>query len=289
MSEKRRTVAIVGAAHVESLRCIAALEADAMVDFLLIGKPEEIQAMAAEEHLDIGRCIILPVQDDVEATVVAASAVAAGSVQVLMKGSVHTTHFVKSILDKSLGLLLPGAVLSHVARVTTLWYHKPFFLTDAAININPDLDRKVALINNALLVAHSCGIVQPKVGIIGPVETVNPRISSTSDAAQLAFLQQNTGVFGNALVEGPFGLDVALSAQAARIKGIKGEVPGDVDILLLPNLDAANCTLKAFTAVPGTRFAGIVIGARIPVVLTSRSDSKESRLESLKLALSVST
>ena len=289
MHEYTKTVAIVGAAHAESLLCMAALREEHLVDFLLFGDQERICELAGQLGLDLGNSIIVPTHDDEQSALLATEAVVAGTVQVLMKGSVHTADFVRRILDKEMGLLPEGGVLSHVARVQLPWYPKPLLLTDAAINIQPDFDRKVGMVKNAIRVARALGVVQPKVAVVCPVETVNPRIPSTTDAAQLVFLQRNTSVFDNAVVEGPFALDVALSARAAQIKGLLGDVPGDADILLLPDLDAANPTLKALSAYPGATSAGIVMGARIPIVLTSRSDLKDSRVASLRLALAVST
>ena len=204
-----------------------------------------------------------------------------------MKGSVHTADFLKAVLDKELALLPEGSLLSHVAMLTLPWYHKKLLLTDAAVSILPDLDKKVQIIINAISVAHNLGMENPKVALVCPVETVNPRIVSTTDASQLVFLQKNTQAFSQAVIEGPFGLDVALSKDAAAVKGIDGEVPGEADILVFGNIDAANATYKAFLSVPSVASAGIVVGARIPIVLTSRSESMETRVASIELALSV--
>ncbi len=289
MYEQTKTVAIVGAAHAESLLCMAELQSEHLVDFLLFGDRNEITELAEKIGVDLVLATIVPSKDDDEASLLAAQAVVSNTVQVLMKGSVHTSSFIRSILDKQLGLLPSGGVLSHVASVTVPWYPKPFLLTDAAINIFPDIDRKVAILSNALKIARSLGVRSPKVAVICPVETVNSKIPSTTDAAQLVFLQRDTAVFGDAIVEGPIALDVAFSNQAASLKGIGGEVPGHADILLMPSLDAANATLKAFVADPQVLSAGIVVGARIPVVLTSRSELKDARINSLRLALSVSS
>jgi phosphate butyryltransferase len=225
--------------------------------------------------------------DTMESCKEAVIAASEGRVQVLMKGSVHTAEFLKAVLNKELDLLPEGALLSHIAKLTLPWYHKMLFLTDAAVSILPDLDKKVQIIINAISVAHNLGIENPKVALVCPVETVNPRIVSTTDASQLVFLQKNTEAFSQAMIEGPFGLDVALSQEAATIKGIEGEVPGDADILVFGNIDAANATYKAFLSVPDVASAGIVVGAKLPIVLTSRSESMETRIASIELALSV--
>lgn len=288
MHETLKTVAIVGAAHTESLRAMNELEAEGSARFLLFGDHDAIERKAGELGIEIERQNIIAARDDADACRLAAHAAMDGSVHVLMKGSVHTADFLYALLDKEAGLLPEGALLSHVAFLRLPWYCKPLLLTDAAVSILPDLDKKVQIVLNALSVARNLGIAVPKVALVCPVETVNPRIVSTTDASQLAFLHKNTSVFGEAVVEGPFGLDVALSAEAAKVKGIEGDVPGDADILVFGNIDAANGTFKAFLTVPGVESAGIVVGARLPVVLTSRSESKRTRIASIRLALSVS-
>jgi phosphate butyryltransferase len=287
MSNDKR-LALVGAGHDESLRSLRSASQDGSVSIVLFGDPQSIEASLERVGWKGDSFTIVPCVDDAESCRRAVCAASAGEVQVLMKGSVHTADFIKAILDKQAALVPEGAVLSHVARVALPWMAKPMLLTDAAINIAPDLERKVTILKNALYVARKAGIACPKVALVCPVETVNPKIVSTTDAAQIVFLQNNTALLECARIEGPFGLDVALSRQAALTKGIQGEVPGSPDILLLPNLDSANATLKAFSAIPGVSYAGIVAGGRIPIVLTSRSDSAETRVESIKMALSIS-
>jgi len=288
MSESKKTVALVGSAHNESLRAMQAFQTEHDAEFLLIGNTKETREKAQALGIDIEGLRIIDASDDIEACKLAAHAAMDGSVHVLMKGSVHTADFLRAILDKEYGLLPEGSLLSHVARLVLPWYHKQLLLTDAAVSIVPDLDKKVQIIANAIAVAHNIGIPQPKIALVCPVETVNPRIVSTTDASQIVFLQKNTAVFEDAVIEGPFGLDVALSVQAARVKGIEGEVPGDADILVFGNIDAANATFKAFLSAPDVVSAGIVVGAKLPVVLTSRSESMHTRVESINMALTVS-
>ena len=288
MSESKKTVALVGSAHNESLRAMQAFQTEHDAEFLLIGNTKETREKAQALGIEIEGLRIIDASDDIEACKLAAHAAMDGSVHVLMKGSVHTADFLRAILDKEYGLLPEGSLLSHVARLVLPWYHKQLLLTDAAVSIVPDLDKKVQIIANAIAVAHNIGIPQPKIALVCPVETVNPRIVSTTDASQIVFLQKNTAVFEDAVIEGPFGLDVALSVQAARVKGIEGEVPGDADILVFGNIDAANATFKAFLSAPDVVSAGIVVGAKLPVVLTSRSESMHTRIESINMALTVS-
>jgi phosphate butyryltransferase len=287
MNDRDKVVAIVGSSHAESLRAMEALRSKQGVDFVLYGDRQETKRMAETLGIDLTGITMNHTMDTMESCKEAVIAASEGRVQVLMKGSVHTAEFLKAVLNKELDLLPEGALLSHIAKLTLPWYHKMLFLTDAAVSILPDLDKKVQIIINAISVAHNLGIENPKVALVCPVETVNPRIVSTTDASQLVFLQKNTEAFSQAVIEGPFGLDVALSQEAATIKGIEGEVPGDADILVFGNIDAANATYKAFLSVPDVASAGIVVGAKLPIVLTSRSESMETRIASIELALSV--
>lgn len=288
MSDMEKHVGIVGAAHDETLKAMVAYQSVGDARFTLFGSFAEISRRAAELGISLDAVSIEETTGEEEACLQAASAAKDGRVQVLMKGNVHTAAFLHAVLDKELGLLPEGNLLSHVARIDLPWYHKPLILTDAAVSITPDLDQKVQIIRNALEVTGKLGIKSAKVALVCPVETINPRIISTTDASQIVFLQRSTGIFGQAVIEGPFGLDVALSSEAAHVKEITGDVPGDADVLVFGNIDAANATYKAFLSAPDVVSAGIVVGARIPVVLTSRSDSMRTRIASIELALSVS-
>lgn len=287
MNDRDKVVAIVGSSHAESLRAMEVMRSQQGVDFVLYGNRHETEVLGETLGIDLTGITMNETSDAIASCTEAAIAAGEGRVQVLMKGSVHTADFLKAVLDKELALLPEGSLLSHVAMLTLPWYHKKLLLTDAAVSILPDLDKKVQIIINAISVAHNLGMENPKVALVCPVETVNPRIVSTTDASQLVFLQKNTQAFSQAVIEGPFGLDVALSKDAAAVKGIDGEVPGEADILVFGNIDAANATYKAFLSVPSVASAGIVVGARIPIVLTSRSESMETRVASIELALSV--
>jgi phosphotransacetylase len=289
MSDACKSVGIIGAAHDESLKAMVSYQAVGDARFHLFGSRAMIQNRAAELGISLGDCIIEEASDEAHACRLAAVAAQEGRLNVLMKGSVHTATFLNALLDKEFSLMPEGSLLSHVARIELPWYRKPLLLTDAAVSILPDLDKKVQIVGNAIKVARKLGIACPRVALVCPVETVNPRIVSTTDASQIVFLHRNTGVFGDAVIEGPFGLDVALSKDAAHVKEISGEVPGEADILVFGNIDAANATYKAFLSAPDVTCAGIVVGASLPVVLTSRSDSMYTRMASIELALRVSS
>ena len=189
-------------------------------------------------------------------------------------------------MDKEEGLIGGNALLSHLVLFEDPRNGKPFLLTDAAINIAPDLEAKKRILFNAVTIARALDFSAPRIALLAPVEKVNDKIPSTADAAALADWV-NGGGLGDAVAEGPFALDVAASAEAARIKGLKSSVAGRADIYLAPNLDAGNILYKSLTVFAGARAAGILAGASIPVVLTSRSDSQEAKRASLALALRV--
>jgi phosphotransacetylase len=203
-----------------------------------------------------------------------------------MKGGVHTSTFSKALLDKRAGLLPPGGLMGHLGMFELPFYHKPLFITDSAINIEPDLEKKIQLARNACRVMRSLGIDNQKVALLAPVEKVNHRIQSTLDAAAFTVRQQEAGVCPFAEVDGPYAMDVIISRQAAEIKGITSDVAGDADLIICPNLDTANAVYKILTFVHGSRSAGIIAGLTVPVVLTSRSDHEENRFNSLGMALS---
>jgi phosphate butyryltransferase len=199
-----------------------------------------------------------------------------------MKGMVSTGVLVKAILDKENGLL-NGALLSHIAFFETPHYHKLLCITDAALNIAPDVTDKADIIRNAVKAFHKLGIKQPKVAILAAVETVNPKMEATMHAAILAMMQKRNQIEG-CIVDGPLALDNAISAQAADHKGIVSEVAGDADILVTPDLNAGNMLYKSLIFLGGAVTAAVVAGASVPVVLTSRADSDRSKFLSIALA-----
>lgn len=279
-------VALAGADHEASLLGAAEAAFAGMAEFILFGERERIVESARHAGISLDKFTLVNCGDHEEAAGRAASAAAAGKADVLMKGGVHTSVFTKAFLDKSRGLVPKGGLISHVALFLLPGYYKPLMLTDGAINIAPDLEQKKRILINAVAAAAALGNKAPAAALICPVETINPKIASTIDAAELVKLHGAENCFGEALVEGPMALDAALSADAAAVKGIAGKVPGHPDILLLPGLDAGNALYKAFSLQPGSLTAGIIAGLRVPVVLTSRSDSKLTRYLSLYMALS---
>ena len=201
-----------------------------------------------------------------------------------MKGLVQTSNFSRAFLKKEFGLVPEGRLVSHVGLFELPGYHKPLIVTDAALNIAPGMEAKKRIIRNAVGFAVKIGIPAPKVACVAPNEKVNPAIPSTGDAAELTAMSAR-GEFAPAIVDGPYGLDVAVSRRSAEIKGIRTAVAGDADILFMPELNSGNAVYKCFSVFGGGRVAGLIIGALCPIVLTSRADDEETKLFSLAMAV----
>ncbi len=259
-------------------------------DFLLIGDRSTIEAAAEQQGIDVSAMEILPASHEEEACQVAAQAVVDGRAGAAMKGAVHSGAFSKAMFSSSKGLMSPGRLGSHVGVLDLPVYHKPLYLTDCAININPTYDQKIEILRNVLELANKLGVKNPKVGLVAPVETVNPKIQSTVDAQRLKeayHAGELKDLPQGAILDGPFGMDVALSADAARIKGIPSQVAGDVDILLFPELNSGNVAYKTFTFAGKGTIAGVLTGSKIPLILTSRADSDQTKLLALRLGISL--
>ena len=279
--ERKATVAVPFPEDDAILKtCKTAADQD-WASFLFIGNPETIEKAAANTGLKPGSYKCEKAENETEACALTARYIKEGKAQVAMKGQVHTGEFSRALFSKDAGLLEPGRLVSHMALCQVASYHKLLFLTDCAINIRPDYADKLRILDNAVDLAQRLGISRPKVGLVAPVETVNPKIDSTTDAEKLRREYDPQ----KALLGGPFGLDVALSAEAARIKKIESPVTGDVDILLFPELNSGNAVYKTLTVLAGATIAGLLIGLQAPVVLTSRADNAETKLLSLKLGL----
>lgn len=281
-----RRVAVAMANNPEIISCIGEALSRGIAEFVLIGPPDEIGRCAEREGVDITAAAIESCDDGAAAAREAARLAANGSVHVLMKGLVQTADFVRAVLDRSFGLVPPGGLLSHVAALDLDTYHKTLYLTDAAITVAPSVEEKIQLVHNAARIVRSVDVESPKVACIAPVEKVSEKVPSTVDAAGVVshFSDNSHGL----IVDGPFGFDVAISREAAEIKGISSTVAGDADIILVPGIDAGNVLYKTVSLLASGAVAGVVAGGRVPVVLTSRADSEETKFASLLLALASS-
>lgn len=276
-------VAVVNAAQQLTLEALHEAVGLGFVDPILIGEARAIRQIAAVAQFRGANIRIVEAQSDAAAAAAGVSLVRDGKADILMKGLVHTDTFMRALLDEDRGLRLAGRRVSHAFLCDIPSYAKLLVITDAAINIAPDLNAKAQILQNAIELCHGLGIKMPKAAILSAVETVNPEIVSTLDAACLTLMAQR-GQISGAIVDGPLAFDSAISLSAAKEKGISSKVAGNCDILLVPDLVSGNILVKNLEYLAGAVAAGIVLGLSVPVVLSSRSDPASSRLAALALA-----
>jgi phosphate butyryltransferase len=250
---------------------------------ILVGPEAKIREIAAKHGIDLGHTRIVDTPHSHASAAKAVELVRQGQAEILMKGSLHSDEILGAVVAKETGLRT-GRRISHVFIMDVPTYHKVLIVTDAAINIAPSLEDKVHIIQNAIDLATSLGLARPKVAILAAVETVNPKMPSTIDAAALCKMADRGQITGG-ILDGPLAFDNAISAEAARIKGITSEVAGDPDILLVPDLEAGNMLAKQLSFLANADSAGLVLGARVPIILTSRADSVRSRIASCAVAM----
>jgi len=248
---------------------------------ILVGRREEIERAARERSLSLQGCDFVEAGTNAEAAAAAVKLVAGGEADILVKGLLQSADLLHAVLSKSSGLTM-GRTLSHVGVFKFEASERFYFVTDAALTIAPDYQQKLDIVQNAVDLAHKLGLPQPIVAILCAIETVNPDMPATVDAACVAKMAERGAIRG-ARVEGPLALDNAVSVEAARHKGIASELAGRADILVAPNIEAANILYKALIFFAKAEEAGIVMGARAPIVLASRSDSVRNKLYSLAL------
>lgn len=264
----------------------AAIEAQnlGLIEPILVGPAKEMEAIAKKEGLNIGCLEIENVEAGGRATAArCVELVHEGRAGIVMKGNLHTDELLGAIASSKTGLRT-NRRLSHAFAMNIPTYHKPLFITDAVVNIAPDLEQKADICQNAIDFLNGVGIKNPKVAVLSAVETVNSKIQSTLDAAALTVMALRGQIRGG-IVDGPLAFDNAISAQAAQKKGIASEVAGDPDILVAPTLEAGNILFKELVYLANSEAAGIVLGARVPVALTSRADSSIARITSCALCV----
>jgi phosphotransacetylase len=277
------TVAVAHPCDEASLAgALEAAEAGLIVP-ILVGPKARVQAAAEQLGSDIKPCRLVDAPHSHAAAAKAVELVRAGEAQALMKGSLHTDELMHEVVSKDSGLRTERRI-SHAFIMDVPTYPKPLVVTDCAINILPDLATKMDIVQNAIDMMRALGVALPKVAILSAIETVTPRIPSTIDAAALCKMADRGQITGG-LLDGPLAFDVALSKEAAKVKGISSEVAGEPDILLVPDLEAGNILAKQLVLLANADGAGIVLGARVPVILTSRSDTVRARLASCAVAV----
>jgi len=278
----RRTVAIAAAADAALLEAAGIMLKEGLAEPILVGDAAGIRALAAETDLDPAALSVVDEPDDAAAALYAARLVRNGEAEVLIKGNVNTSDFLRAVLDKESGIR-GGGILSHLAAFETPGCSRLIILTDGGMNLYPALDEKIEILKNAVDALHKLGVERPNVAALSANEAVNPKSASSMDADALARMNAAGGISG-CIVEGPIALDVALSADAARHKRIESRIAGETDLFLVPNIDAGNIMGKTLICCARAKMAGVVLGAKAPIVLVSRSDNAESKVNSLALA-----
>jgi phosphate acetyltransferase len=253
---------------------------------VLVGPEDKIQAVAQAEGVELDSYRVVPAADSHAAAAKAVEMARAGEVESLMKGSLHTDELLAAVVPSATGLRTARRI-SHVFVMDVPSYPRMLLITDVAVNIYPKLKEKVDIVQNAIDLAHVLGIQEPKVAILSAVETVNPEIESTLDAAALCKMADRGQITGG-ILDGPLAFDNAISVQAAQTKKIRSPVAGQADILVVPDLEAGNMLAKQLCYLAGAEAAGVVLGARVPIVLTSRADSVRTRLASTAVMALVS-
>lgn len=277
------TAAVVWPLSDAALRGAVDASREGMIRPVLLGPREPLLALSREAALDIDGFDLVDVPTDAEAATAAVALCRAGKAEAVVKGSLHTDRLMHAVMDDVTGLRTLRR-MSHVFVLDVPSYPRMLLITDAAVNIYPTLMDKADITQNAIDLAHVLGIETPKVAILSAVETVTPKIRSTVDAAALCKMADREQINGGVL-DGPLAFDNAVNLKAARIKHIRSPVAGRADVLVVPDLEAGNMLAKQLEYLAGSEAAGIVLGARMPVVLTSRADSAKSRLASCAIAV----
>ncbi|MDQ7970962.1 MAG: bifunctional enoyl-CoA hydratase/phosphate acetyltransferase [Rhodocyclaceae bacterium] len=254
-----------------------------LIEPVLVGPRAKVEAAAKAAGLDLAGVEVEDVPHSHAAAARAAELAGQGRVEALMKGSLHTDELMSAVLQADAHLRTKRR-LSHCFLMQTPAYPRPFIITDAAINIAPTLEEKADIVRNAIELAHAIGVAQPRVAILAAVETVNPRMAATLDAAALCKMAERGQIAGGVL-DGPLAFDNAVSAAAARVKGIESPVAGQADVLVVPDLESGNMLAKQLEYMGDAATAGIVLGARVPIVLTSRADARDTRMASCAIAV----
>jgi len=279
---KKKIISIAGAEDKEAIKAV--YEAKELgVSAILFGKKEIVEKNLSELGVEYP---IIDCRNDEEASRLAVKYVVEGKCHIVMKGLVKTSTLLKAVLDKECGLRTER-LLSHVTLVEVPGMNRLVFITDGGMVIRPTLEQKVQIIENAVSIATKLGYEMPKVGILAAVETVNPDMPETLEAAMLAKMNERGQIKG-CKVDGPLGIDNALSVYAAEVKGIKGEVAGHADILVVPDIHSGNFLGKSAVYFANGRIAGIIAGAKAPVIVISRADASDSKFASIALAMALS-
>lgn len=279
----KRKLVLCAAADDNALEAVHKAYKSDIIEPILVGNKEDILLVCDELDISFGKEVKIIHEVELKDMVRAAvSLIHNGEADFLMKGHISTAELMRGVLNKEWGLK-KSRVISHLALFDLPAYHKPLALTDVAMNIAPDLDTKIGILNNATSFLRKIGIVKPKVAALAAVEMVNEKMPATLDAALLTIMASR-GQIRNCEIDGPLAFDNAISQESSSHKGIKSNVAGDADVLLVPDIEAGNVLYKAFVFFANAKVASIILGAKAPIVLTSRADSMETKLNSIRLA-----
>lgn len=280
----RRRLVVAYAQDPHTLEAVSDAEEAGLVEAFLVGDPTEIKRVCEAAGIDHSRFTIIAEEGDVKCVETAVRMISEGKADILMKGLVSTDKYMRGILNKEFGLVPPKGVLSHVTVLEVPTYHKLLILSDVAVIPYPDINQKAAMARYLIGTANTLGIKIPKVACLGPSEQLLPGIPSSVEAALIAKMGERGQLGAKVEIDGPLALDVAIDAESARTKKLTGPVAGDADCLLFPNIDAGNVFFKAATKLAGGELGAMVVGAKVPCVLTSRGDSRRSKMFSIALA-----
>lgn len=282
-AKQTRRIAVVAAEDEPVLKALKEAISLKIAYPILLGDEKKILEIGKDILFDTSELTIIHEPDSRKAAKKAIDLISRDEADILMKGLISSSSFLRAILDKDEGLRKKNGVISHVAFFETPYYHKIVCVTDAAMNVAPSFKEKRAILENAVEAFHKLGNSNPKVAVIGAVETVNPSMEATVHAAMLTMMNKR-GQIRSCVVDGPLAFDNAVSLKAAAHKGITSPVAGDVDIILTPEINSGNILYKSLNFMGGATVAAVIMGAKVPVVLTSRADSDKSKLMSVALA-----
>ncbi len=280
--QKPKKLVLAASEDAHSLNAVVTAAEQKIVRPILVGDKEKTFGMAEILNLDISKYEFIEAKGPIDAVTISVKMVHDGKSDVLMKGKVGTSDMLKHVLNKEYGLRT-GKLLSHFAYFELETYHKLIAVTDVAMNIAPTLTEKIAILNNSVLVLNCLGITKPKVAVLGAIEKVNTEMNATLDAALLSKMNQRDQIL-NCIVDGPLAFDNAVSVESAKHKEIKSDVAGDTDLLLMPDIEVGNVLYKSMVFFARAKVASIIVGATVPIVLTSRSDSEQAKFDSILLA-----
>lgn len=281
-----RRLVLAAAQDQNSLSSVLMAARDGFIEPILVGDREAIQKLAAENSLDLSGVRVVHEPDTEMAVEIAVRMVRSNQADILMKGQVGTSSLLKGVLNKEWGLR-SGALLSHFAIFEVAAYHKLIAVTDVAMNIAPNLQEKIAIVNNSVACLNKLGIEMPKVAVLGAVEMVSENMQATLDAALLSKMNQRDQI-RHCIIDGPLAFDNAISLESAMHKGIRSDVAGDTDLLLMPDIEVGNVLYKSLVFFAHAGVAAVILGAIAPIVLTSRSDSDQAKYYSVLLAAAIS-